>query len=110
MSLKQLLHSMEGSKAGKESLIDAAGPKPTSAGFSLSLLVPTKDGWSWASGEPLFQFVSMGSFLICFCIMICAFIVIGGSGGGTSGPMPANNWTLSPLSQQLPCLNFDISG
>jgi hypothetical protein len=52
----------------------------------------------------------MGSFLICFCIMICAFIVIGGSGGGTSGPMPANNWTLSPLSQQLPCLNFDISG
>jgi hypothetical protein len=49
----------------------------------------------------------MGSFLICFCIMICASIVIGGSGGG---PMPANNWTLSPLSQQMPCLNFDISG
>ena len=51
--------------------------------------------WSWAAGTPLVQFLSMGSFLICFCIMICAFIVIGGSGGGTSGPMPANYWTLS---------------
>ena len=97
----------------KETLLDPVAPARNIAPGSKTyvyLVLPSRDGWSWGAGTPLVQFVSMGSFLMCFCIMICAFIVIGGSGGGTSGPMPANNWTLSPLSQQLPCLNFDISG
>ena len=100
-----------GDSEKKEALIDAPDktPSASSGGFSLSLLLPSKTGWSWGSGAPLLQFVSMGSFLICFSVMICAFIVIGGSSGGGSGPMPSATWTLSPGNDKLPCLNFDIS-
>ena len=102
-----------GDSEKNEALIDAPSgdkqPPASSGGFSLSMLLPSKSGWSWASGEPLLQFISMGSFLICFSVMICGFILIGGSAGIGSGPMPANNWTLSPSNDKMPCLSFDVS-
>ena len=102
-----------GDSEKKEALIDAPSgdkqPSASSGGFSLSMLLPSKSGWSWASGEPLFQFISMGSFLICFWIMICSWIFLGGVGGVASGTPPSAQWKLQPGTEMLPCLNLNIA-